>query len=90
MTTPSTKRDYMAFFVDTSLILDTSYLVEAHGADGAGQFDGMYLIFVTLRLGETFQSFAAIYPSQAARDAAMVALGERCTDTQEGRHDQTA
>ena len=62
-------------YCDTSVILDTTHLVEAHPLNGTAECDGMYIITVVLSVNHTFMERFVCYPTQEARDKAFVALG---------------
>lgn len=66
----------MAMFITDALIANPLAVVSAHLCTGSGALDGCYSIHVLLTINGKARELWAEYPTQAARDAAFVALGE--------------
>jgi hypothetical protein len=65
----------MPLFTDDRCILRTEFLVAAFAVEGEGHDDGQYYLHMLLQVGTRRERLGVSYPTQAARDAALHALG---------------
>ena len=65
----------MPWYVDSRLIVNTEYLIEAHCVDGAEAFDGLYGITYTIKHADVMRDIIVTYTERSLRDAAFTALG---------------
>ena len=65
----------MAIYADAHLVVDTDYLVCARAGDGHGEHDGLYAVCLLLMVGGRPRREYVEYPTEAARSAAMLAIG---------------
>ena len=65
----------MPYYVDTRLIVNTDYLIEAHSLNGQADYDGWYLIVCTIKHSEQLKETSAIYKTEEERDKAFILLG---------------
>ena len=69
----------MAWYIDSCLIVNVDYLIEAHCMNGQAEFDGIYMISCLVKHHDVLKEVGGVYASREARDVAFQALGALIT-----------
>lgn len=77
----------MAIYTDDHCIVDTDYLICAHGVEGHGEHDGSYAITVLFEVYSKTKRDYVEYPTKGERDAALKAIGT-LMEQEEGKEER--